>query len=79
MVAGGGERQRTHLLLAHLLVLARGGHASTGAPIAQLYVTAVAMDEINVYTYPAIYLWNQPANISNHTPAWDIFQIPDVM
>jgi hypothetical protein len=57
-----------------------GAHYSTGGPIAQLYLTAVTMDEINVQTnYPAIYLWNQPATSSNHTPAWDRFQIPDVM
>jgi hypothetical protein len=57
-----------------------GGHYPTGGPIAQLYMTAVTADEINVQTnYPAIYLWNQPATSSNHTPAWDMFQIPDVM
>ena len=56
-----------------------GGHYPTGGPIAQLYMTAVTMDEINIQTnYPAIYLWNQPATSSNHTPAWDRFQIPDV-
>ena len=55
-----------------------GAHYTNGSPIAQLYVTAVVTDEINTYTYPAIYLWNQPANFSNHTPAWDVFQIPDV-
>ncbi len=27
-------------------------------------------------TYPALYLWNQPANENNHTPAWDNFDIP---
>jgi hypothetical protein len=57
-----------------------GGHYGTGGPIAQLYMTAVTYDEINIQTnYPAIYLWNQPATSSNHTPAWDRFQIPDVM
>ena len=55
-----------------------GARYPNGSPIAQLYVTAVVIDEINTYTYPAIYLWNQPANYSNHTPAWDVFQIPDV-
>ena len=57
-----------------------GGHYPTGGPIAQLYMTAVTVDEINIVTnYPAVYLWNQPATNSNHTPAWDRFQIPDVM
>ena len=52
----------------------------TGGPIAQLYLTAVTLDEISmVANYPAIHIWNQPDNQSNHTPAWDIFQIPDVM
>jgi hypothetical protein len=41
----------------------------------QLYVTAVVVDEVAVTTYPAIYLWNQPAAESNHTPAWDAFDI----
>jgi len=57
-----------------------GGKYPTGGPIAQLYMTAVTTDEINIQTnYPAVYLWNQPATSSNHTPAWDRFQIPDVM
>jgi len=43
-------------------------------------MTAVTADEFGATTiYPAVYLWNQPANSSNHTPAWDMFQIPDVM
>jgi len=41
-------------------------------------VTAVVTTDTSVETYPAIYLWNQPANFSNHTPAWDVFQIPGV-
>jgi hypothetical protein len=57
-----------------------GGKYPTGGPIAQLYMTAVTMDEVSIQTnYPAILLWNQPATNSNHTPAWDRFQIPDVM
>jgi hypothetical protein len=41
----------------------------------QLYVTAVVTDEQGVHSYPALYLWNQPAGENNHTPAWDMFQI----
>jgi hypothetical protein len=41
----------------------------------QLYVTEVVEDELSIKTYPAIYLWNQPAAESNHTPAWDKFDI----
>jgi hypothetical protein len=56
-----------------------GAHYPTGGPIAQLYMTAVTTDEFGPTTnYPAVYLWNQPATSSNHTPAWDMFQIPDV-
>jgi hypothetical protein len=53
---------------------------TTGSPIAQLFATAVTTNEIGlVTTYPAIYLWNQPANISNFTPAWDYFKIPIII
>jgi len=56
-----------------------GLHYPTGGPIAQLYMTVVTADEFGpVANYPAVYLWNQPATTSNHTPAWDMFQIPDV-
>jgi 23S rRNA G2069 N7-methylase RlmK/C1962 C5-methylase RlmI len=27
---------------------------------------------------PALYLWNQPAAQSNHTPSWDDYVIPPV-
>jgi Tol biopolymer transport system component len=53
-----------------------GKRTATGLPIAQLYAAAVVTDELTVQTYPAIYLWNQPDTISNHTPAWDVFKIP---
>ncbi len=46
---------------------------ATGLP--QLYVAAITVDELTVTTYPALYLWNQPANEHNHTPAWDDFDI----
>ena len=41
----------------------------------QLYVTPVVDDGGTVRTYPALYLWNQPATENNHTPAWDNFDI----
>jgi len=42
----------------------------------QLYITGVTVDELgSIKTYPAIYLWNQPEDESNHTPAWDNFDI----
>ena len=29
-------------------------------------------------SYPALYLWNQPADESNHTPSWDNYVLPPV-
>jgi hypothetical protein len=54
-------------------------NADNQTPIAQLYIAGVVVNETSVQTYPAIYLWNQPTTISNHTPAWDNFQIPLVV
>jgi hypothetical protein len=45
----------------------------TGNP--QLYVTPVVVDGATITTFPALYLWNQPAAENNHTPAWDNFSI----
>jgi hypothetical protein len=42
----------------------------------QLYVTPVVVEGGTITTYPALYLYNQPANEGNHTPAWDNFDIP---
>ncbi|HVV82390.1 MAG TPA: hypothetical protein VHE35_04895 [Kofleriaceae bacterium] len=42
----------------------------------QLYVAAVTVAGSAMTTYPAVYLWNQPAGESNHTPAWDELDIP---
>jgi hypothetical protein len=39
-------------------------------------VTPVVDDGQSLTTYPALYLWNQPFNENNHTPAWDNFMIP---
>jgi hypothetical protein len=42
----------------------------------QLYMTGVVVNANGeTSTYGAVYLWNQPAAESNHTPAWDVFQI----
>jgi len=53
--------------------LAFSSHRATGTP--QIFVTAVVVDGSAITTYPAFYLWNQPAGENNHTPAWDVFQI----
>jgi hypothetical protein len=47
-------------------------------PRGQLYMTAVVTSETSLTTYPAVYLWNQDPTTSNHTPAWEEFQIPIV-
>jgi hypothetical protein len=47
--------------------------------ISQLYLAPVVATETGgVITYPAIYLWNQPADHVNTTPAWETFDIPIV-
>jgi Tol biopolymer transport system component len=45
------------------------------APNLQLYVTAVVVENGTITTYPAFYMWNQPNDESNHTPAWDVFKL----
>ena len=48
--------------------------------VSQLYVTAIVVNEAGpVATYPAVYLWNQPQNRVNDTPAWEDFHIPAVL
>jgi hypothetical protein len=47
-----------------------------GTAVPQLYMTAIVVQNGKVITYPALYLWNQPSDEANHTPAWDVFKIP---
>jgi hypothetical protein len=42
----------------------------------QLYATGVVVNGTTVETHGAIYIWNQPEAESNHTPAWDFFNVP---
>jgi len=51
---------------------------ANGSPIAQLFMTVIVKTELGLHTYPAVYLWNQPPNVSNFTPAWDVFKIGPV-
>jgi hypothetical protein len=52
----------------------------TASTNAQLYITGLVVDGTGaVTTYPALYLWNQPAADGNHTPAWDDFAIPPIV
>jgi hypothetical protein len=55
------------------------GGTSQVVEVSQLYITAVVTDEINTFTFPAIYLWNQPQDRLNTTPAWEHFHIPIVI
>ena len=51
-----------------------------GTANAQLYVAGVVVDGAGkVTSYPALYLWNQPAADGNHTPSWDDFTIPPIV
>ncbi|HLK36459.1 MAG TPA: hypothetical protein VKU41_06870 [Polyangiaceae bacterium] len=43
----------------------------------QLFLTGLMVDAKGaVNSYGALYLWNQPANEGNHTPAWEYFNVP---
>src|SRR5262249_3852543 len=43
----------------------------------QLYMSGVVDDGAgHLATHGAVYLWNQPEEENNHTPAWDVFKIP---
>jgi WD40 repeat protein len=61
-------------------VTASNSGMTTVVQVSQLYMTAVTVSEVGVIsTYPAIYLWNQPVNRLNTTPAWQNFHIPIVI
>ena len=45
-------------------------------PGPQLYVAPIVVEGATVKTYSALMLWNQPEKENNHTPAWDVFQLP---
>jgi hypothetical protein len=47
-------------------------------PISQLYMAPVIQSEFEIFSYPAIYLWNQPTDSVNTTPAWETFTIPPI-
>jgi hypothetical protein len=46
--------------------------------ISQLYMAPVIVTEFGIQSYPAIYLWNQPIDTVNTTPAWETFMIPPI-
>ena len=60
------------------LVLAAGTVHQNGSPIAQLFMTVIVKTKLGLHTYPAVYLWSQKPDVSNFTPAWDMFKIGSV-
>ncbi len=47
------------------------------ASVPQLFVAGMVVGaDGKVSTYGALYLWNQPSDEGNHTPAWEFFQLP---
>jgi WD40-like Beta Propeller Repeat len=44
----------------------------------RLYLAPMVVEGGTITTYSALYLWNQPENEDNHSPAWDEFQIPPI-
>lgn len=48
---------------------------AAGPAVPQLFMAPVVVDERGLRSYPALLLWNQPADQGNHTPAWDVFKL----
>ncbi len=48
-----------------------------GSSVPQLFVSGMVVHTGGgIDTYGALYLWNQPSDQGNHTPAWEFFQLP---
>jgi hypothetical protein len=58
----------------YFLVFSSTRNAASKGP--QLYVAPIVVQGGVIKTYAALYLWNQPEAENNHTPAWDVFQLP---
>ena len=58
----------------YFLVFSSTRNPASGGP--QLYVAPIVIEGGVVKTYAALSLWNQPEAENNHTPAWDVFQLP---
>jgi hypothetical protein len=50
--------------------------AGQSVALSQIYVAPVVVSGDTVQVYPAIYLWNQPADRLNTTPAWGVLDLP---
>ena len=56
------------------------GTSTSTVYVSQLYITAmVKADGKPLQSYASIYLYNQPPNRLNTTPAWQDFNIPIVI
>lgn len=58
----------------YFLVFSSTRNPSSNGP--QLYVSPIVVEGGAIKTYAALMLWNQPEAENNHTPAWDVFQLP---
>jgi mono/diheme cytochrome c family protein len=58
----------------YFLVFSSTRNPASNGP--QLYVAPIVIEGGKVTTYAALTLWNQPETENNHTPAWDVFQLP---
>lgn len=58
----------------YFLVFSSTRNPASAGP--QLYVAPIVVENGTVKTYAALMLWNQPDAENNHTPAWDVFQLP---
>ena len=58
------------------VVVSNNGQTKT-VQISQLYLAPIVVTETgDVASFPAVYLWNQPQDRVNTTPAWESFAIP---
>lgn len=62
-------------------VLETNEYSAPDTRCSQLYMTGIVHDAATgqLTTYGAVYLWNQGTNMTNLTPAWEDFNIPDVV
>ncbi len=58
----------------YFLVFSSTRNPASNGP--QLYVAPIVVQGGVVKSYAALDLWNQPESENNHTPAWDVFQLP---
>ena len=62
-------------------VLETNEYSAPDTRCSQLYMAAIVKDNATgeLTTYSAVYLWNQETVMTNLTPAWEDFNIPEVV